>query len=47
LIEVELLSRSDRDCPEDFHELFDLHRTLAEAFELVLDSTPQLKRGER
>ena len=47
LINVELLSRSDRDCPEDFHELFDLHRTLSEGFELILDGGPSVKRSER
>jgi len=47
LINVELLSRSDRDAPEDFHELFDLHRTLAEGFELMLDGGQPAKRSER
>jgi uncharacterized repeat protein (TIGR04138 family) len=47
LINVDLLSRSERDAPEDFHELFDLHRTLADGFELSLDSGPQVKRNER
>jgi uncharacterized repeat protein (TIGR04138 family) len=47
LINVDLLSRSDRDAPEDFHELFDLHRTLAEGFELMLDGGPPVKRSER
>ncbi|HEV3439627.1 MAG TPA: Minf_1886 family protein [Gemmata sp.] len=47
LINVELLSRSDRDAPEDFHELFDLHRTLAESFELMLDGGQAAKRSER
>jgi uncharacterized repeat protein (TIGR04138 family) len=47
LINVDLLSRSDRDAPEDFHELFDLHRTLAEGFELQLDAVPAVKRSER
>jgi len=47
LINVELLSRSDRDAPEDFHELFDLHRTLAEGFELMLDGGQAAKRSER
>ena len=47
LIKVDLLSRSDRDAPEDFHELFDLHRTLAESFELMLDGGQSVKRSER
>lgn len=45
LIEVELLSKSDRDAPEDFHDLFDLHRSLAEGFELALDQPA--KRADR
>jgi uncharacterized repeat protein (TIGR04138 family) len=48
LIEVQLLSKSDRDAPEDFHELFDLHETLANGFELRLDAGGQpAKRNER
>jgi uncharacterized repeat protein (TIGR04138 family) len=47
LIEVKLLSKSDRDAPEDFHELFDLHQTLADGFELRLDAGQTAKRTER
>lgn len=47
LIKVELLSRSDRDSPEDFHELFDLHQTLTDGFEMVVDGSQQVKRTER
>ena len=45
LIKVELLSKSDRDAPEDFHELFDLHRALSEGFELMLDGGQSAKRS--
>lgn len=47
LIKVDLLSRSDRDSPEDFHELFDLHQTLTDGFEMVVDGSQQVKRTER
>jgi uncharacterized repeat protein (TIGR04138 family) len=33
LIRVEQLSKSDRDEPDDFHDLFDLDKALADAFE--------------
>ncbi|MBA4064461.1 MAG: hypothetical protein C0501_12255 [Isosphaera sp.] len=33
LIRVGLLSKSDRDAPEDFRDLFDLPKALAEGFE--------------
>ncbi len=46
LIQVELLSKSDRDAPEDFHDLFDLHRALNEGFELVLDGSRPVKHGD-
>ena len=47
LIKVELLSKSDRDAPEDFHELFDLNQVLTEGFQLVLDAGESVKRSER
>ena len=47
LIEVKLLSKSDRDAPEHFHDLFDLHQTLADGFELRLDAGQAAKRNER
>ncbi|MBY0512307.1 MAG: hypothetical protein K2P78_00160 [Gemmataceae bacterium] len=33
LIRVEQLSKSDRDDPDDFHDLFDLEKALAAGFE--------------
>ena len=47
LIKVELLSKSDRDAPEDFHDLFDLQQTLTEGFEFSLESGHHMKKGER
>jgi uncharacterized repeat protein (TIGR04138 family) len=47
LIRVGRLSKSDRDTPEDFHDLFDLPRELAEGFELTLDDRTGVKRGDR
>ncbi len=35
LIRGERLSKSDRDEPDDFHELFDIEQTLREGFELT------------
>ena len=45
LIKVKRLSKSDRDDPEDFHDLFDLHQSLADGFALTLGDT--VKRGDR
>ncbi|MCI0704175.1 MAG: hypothetical protein L0241_24215 [Planctomycetia bacterium] len=45
LISVQRLSKSDRDDPEDFHDLFDLHQALNEGFSLTL--TDPAKRGNR
>lgn len=47
LIKVERLSKSERDAPDDFRDLFDLHQTLADAFALTLDDVQHAKRGER
>ncbi|WP_439621586.1 Minf_1886 family protein [Gemmata sp.] len=47
LIRVGRLSKSDRDAPEDFHDLFDLPQALADGFELTLDDRAPAKRGER
>ena len=41
------LSKSDRDAPEGFHDLFDLPRALSEGFELTLDDRSGVKRGDR
>jgi uncharacterized repeat protein (TIGR04138 family) len=35
LIKGERLSKSDRDDPDDFHDLFDLDKALTEGFELT------------
>lgn len=45
LIKVKRLSKSDRDDPEDFNDLFDLHQTLADGFALTLGDP--VKRGDR
>lgn len=45
LIRVDRLSKSDRDEPDDFHAVFDLHRALTEGFELSLGDGP--RRGDR
>jgi uncharacterized repeat protein (TIGR04138 family) len=45
LIGVGCLSKSDRDTPEDFHDLFDLRQTLTDGFELTLDDRTGVKRG--
>ncbi|VTT97528.1 Uncharacterized protein OS=Planctomyces maris DSM 8797 GN=PM8797T_22188 PE=4 SV=1 [Gemmataceae bacterium] len=47
LIRVGRLSKSDRDAPEDFHDLFDLPQALADGFELTLDDRAPVKRGDR
>jgi uncharacterized repeat protein (TIGR04138 family) len=45
LIHVGRLSKSDRDDPEDFRDVFDLEKALAEGAALVLGDTP--RRGDR
>lgn len=45
LIQVDRLSKSDRDDLEDFREVFDLEKALSEGFELTLGDAP--RRGER
>lgn len=45
LIEVGRLGKSDRDGPEDFRDLFDLDKALAEGFEMTLGDAP--RRGGR
>jgi uncharacterized repeat protein (TIGR04138 family) len=46
LIGAQRLSKSDRDDPDDFHELFDLHQALTDGFALTLSDVPA-KRGDR
>jgi uncharacterized repeat protein (TIGR04138 family) len=46
LIKAKRLSKSDRDNPEDFHDLFDLHQALTEGFEFTL-SDKSAKRSKR
>jgi uncharacterized repeat protein (TIGR04138 family) len=43
LIELELLSKSDRDNREDFHDLFDLHQTLTDGYTLTTAAYPARK----
>ena len=45
LIKATRLSKSDRDEPEDFHDVFDLEKALTEGFELSLGERP--RRGDR
>lgn len=40
LIRIKKLSRSDRDDPADFHDLFDLEQALTAGFELTTGGTP-------
>jgi uncharacterized repeat protein (TIGR04138 family) len=47
LIKVQRLSKSDRDAPDDFHDLFDLPQALADGFALILDDALPVRRGER
>ena len=47
LIKVERLSKSDRDAPEDFRDLFDLHRALADGFALTIGDAHPAKRSDR
>jgi uncharacterized repeat protein (TIGR04138 family) len=45
LIEIGRLSKSDRDDPDDFHDVFDLEKALTEGFALTLGDGP--RRGDR
>jgi uncharacterized repeat protein (TIGR04138 family) len=47
LIKAEKLSQSERDAPDDFRDLFDLHHELAAGFELTLDDAVPARRGAR
>jgi uncharacterized repeat protein (TIGR04138 family) len=40
LIAAERLSQSERDDPEDFHDLFDIPKMLTEEFELTIGDKP-------
>ena len=45
LIKAECLSQSERDDPEDFHDLFDLEQALADGFSLTLAPPAGPRRG--
>lgn len=45
LIEAEKLSKSDRDDPEDFHDVFDLTKALAEECEQLSGVTARRSAG--
>ena len=45
LIKAGQLSKSDQDDPDDFHDVFDLEKTLTDGFALRLGDTP--RRGDR
>lgn len=47
LIEVGRLSKSDRDAPEDFRDLFDLPRALADGFEFTTEDQSGVRRSDR
>ncbi|OWK35936.1 Minf_1886 family protein [Fimbriiglobus ruber] len=47
LIRVERLSKSERDDLEDFRELFDLEKVLAEGFELTAGDATNPWKGDR
>ncbi len=47
LISIGRLTKSDRDSPEDFHDVFDLHQALQADIELDPDETTGTNRGER
>ena len=39
LIEARVLYKTDRDCKEDFHNVFDLEQVLTEGYDLLANST--------
>jgi len=45
LIKVGQLSKSDEDDPDDFHDVFDLEKTLTDGFAMRLGDAP--RRGDR
>lgn len=46
LIAIRVLSKSDRDAPEDFSNQFDLLSALEEGYELTLNHQGTVKRGD-
>lgn len=46
LIAIGVLSKSDRDAPEDFSNQFELLQALEEGYELTLDPKSMAKRGD-
>ena len=46
LIEAERLSKSDRDDPDDFRDLFDIEKALADSFQMTT-VRPTKKKGTR
>lgn len=47
LIEANRLSKSDRDDPDDFHDLFDLDKALTAGFELTIGEPDATGAGDR
>jgi uncharacterized repeat protein (TIGR04138 family) len=47
LIEAKCLSKSERDSPEDFHNLFDLNEALTKGFSFKIEDPHSAKRGNR
>jgi uncharacterized repeat protein (TIGR04138 family) len=47
LIDLGILSRSERDRPEDFHAVFDLHQRLQEQIAALWRTTDFSRRGEK
>lgn len=47
LIRAKKLSRSDRDDPADFHDLFDVEKVLASGFELTIATGRKSGQGKR
>jgi uncharacterized repeat protein (TIGR04138 family) len=47
MIETGLLSKTDRDSRDDFHNLFPLERALCEGLSIEIGEMPRNKRGSR
>ncbi|MCE9532162.1 MAG: hypothetical protein K8T89_13735 [Planctomycetes bacterium] len=47
LIEAELLSKTDSDDRNDFHDVFDLDRTLSDGYTIPLEEVSWAKRGRK